>query len=338
MDALEPETGTRLKTTKEDIMEQICDNKANSDCNAFFLEFMQHSKISGREAVDLYIKSFKERFKELCISKGVTYDQRPADDRPPSLVAPSPPNILQTAAELAMDDIDKRNREETVVNLNGCETAEKNNQSEDEQPHEEAASPEGRARFLRRFSLQGYLASGKRQVLSIFRKQQSDEVELSFDVSGINGGSQQQDFTFNIRPAHKKPKFRIQVECVKEGIVKFTSGDISAIDGKPQWERSKMALVKVAGGQMLIFCTPPKSSKPKAGVFCFLISEARETTALEMPDHDNTFVLKTENEEGSLEFLIEAVNNEDMKLWLLTIQSAMRPQGLCLAELAERSR
>ena len=32
--------------------------------------------------------------------------------------------------------------------------------------------------------------------------------------------------------------------------------------------------------------------KPKSGVFCLLINEARETTALEMPDHENTFVLK----------------------------------------------
>jgi hypothetical protein len=32
--------------------------------------------------------------------------------------------------------------------------------------------------------------------------------------------------------------------------------------------------------------------KPKGGVFCYLITEARETTALEMPDHENTFVLR----------------------------------------------
>lgn len=32
--------------------------------------------------------------------------------------------------------------------------------------------------------------------------------------------------------------------------------------------------------------------KPTCGVFCFLITEARETTALEMPDLENTFVLK----------------------------------------------
>ena len=36
-----------------------------------------------------------------------------------------------------------------------------------------------------------------------------------------------------------------------------------------------------------------QSSKPKAIVFCFLISEARQTTPLEMPDQENTFVLKS---------------------------------------------
>jgi hypothetical protein len=36
-------------------------------------------------------------------------------------------------------------------------------------------------------------------------------------------------------------------------------------------------------------------SKPRAGVFCCLISEARETSALELPDKENTFVLRLEN-------------------------------------------
>jgi hypothetical protein len=62
--------------------------------------------------------------------------------------------------------------------------------------------------------------------------------------------------------------------------------------GQPKWEKCRLALIKTVGGYMLEFYSPPKAAKPKSGVFCFLITEAREATALEMPDHENTFVLK----------------------------------------------
>jgi len=55
-------------------------------------------------------------------------------------------------------------------------------------------------------------------------------------------------------------------------------------------------------------------------VFCFLISEARETTALEMPDRENTFVLKAVN---NMEYVIEANDVEDMKSWLSAIKYSM---------------
>lgn len=50
--------------------------------------------------------------------------------------------------------------------------------------------------------------------------------------------------------------------------------------------------------------------QPKCGVFCALILEARETTALEMPDHENTFVLK---DQSKIEYIIEAHNTDDMR-------------------------
>lgn len=61
--------------------------------------------------------------------------------------------------------------------------------------------------------------------------------------------------------------------------------------------------------------------QPKSGVFCFLISEARETTELEMPDRENTFVLKAEN---NMEYVIEAQDSDDMRSWLATIRYCMR--------------
>lgn len=56
-------------------------------------------------------------------------------------------------------------------------------------------------------------------------------------------------------------------------------------------------------------------------MFCFLISEARETTALEMPDRENTFVLKADN---NMEYVIEAHDIDDMRSWLATIRYCMR--------------
>ena len=61
--------------------------------------------------------------------------------------------------------------------------------------------------------------------------------------------------------------------------------------------------------------------QPRSGVFCFLITEARETTALEMPDHENTFVLKADN---NMEYVIEARDTDDMRSWLATIRYCMR--------------
>ncbi|KAI4495999.1 hypothetical protein M0802_008214 [Mischocyttarus mexicanus] len=154
--------------------------------------------------------------------------------------------------------------------------------------------------FFRRLSFKG-LKKGK----SFFHKQQSDEVELSHNE--------------HRRDKHSKTKLsKIVVECRKEGIVNSLMGEY--IDGTQKWEKSRLALIKAIGGYMLEFYSPPKAVKPRSGVFCSAITEARETTALEMPDHENTFVLKTQN----MEFVIEAHDSNDMRSWLATIKYCMR--------------
>ena len=141
--------------------------------------------------------------------------------------------------------------------------------------------------FFRRFSFKG-LTKGRAR--NLFHKQGSDEVELSYN-NNASGSSHKTE---------KKGKTaKIVVECQKEGLVNFIPGD-AAMDGGSNWEKCKLMLVKAAGGFMLEFFSPPKMSKPKTGVFCFLLTEARETTALEMPDHENTFVLKAENNQVKL--------------------------------------
>ncbi|XP_044261143.1 SH2B adapter protein 1 isoform X1 [Tribolium madens] len=150
--------------------------------------------------------------------------------------------------------------------------------------------------FFRRLSFK-MLRKGK----DLFHKQHSDEVDL----------------------AHNKTKLaKIVVECRKEGIVSYSTPEsLDQPGGPPKWEKCRLALVKAVGGYMLEFYSPPKATKPRSGVFCALITEARETTALEMPDHENTFVLKANN---SLEFVILARDTDDMRSWLATIKYCIR--------------
>jgi len=112
------------------------------------------------------------------------------------------------------------------------------------------------------------------------------------------------------------------VECRKEGTVNnLTPESLDQPTGSQKWEKCRLVLVKAVGGYMLEFYTPHKATKPRSGVFCFLISEARETTALEMPDRLNTFVLKADN---NMEYVIEAESAEEMRSWLATIRYCMR--------------
>ncbi|XP_067635399.1 SH2B adapter protein 2 isoform X2 [Eurosta solidaginis] len=122
---------------------------------------------------------------------------------------------------------------------------------------------------------------------------------------------------------HGKTKIsKIIVECRKEGFVyNLTPESLDQPSSTQKWEKCRLALVKAIGGYMLEFYTPPKATKPRSGVFCFLISEARETTMLEMPDRENTFVLKADN---NMEYVIEAESADEMRSWLATIRYCMR--------------
>ncbi|XP_035890672.1 SH2B adapter protein 2 isoform X1 [Anopheles stephensi] len=155
--------------------------------------------------------------------------------------------------------------------------------------------------FFRRLSFKG-LRKGK-VIHAFFHKQHSDEVELSE------------------RRASKTKLAKIVVECRKEGNVNYLSPENLDQPGSQKWEKCKLVLVKTVSGYMLEFYSPPKSQKPRSGVFCFMITEARETTALEMPDHENTFVLKAGT---NMEYVIEARDTDDMRSWLATIRYCMR--------------
>lgn len=85
-------------------------------------------------------------------------------------------------------------------------------------------------------------------------------------------------------------------EIIKEGVVNYISSDSSTFDSSQQkWEKCRLVLVKSStdsNASLLEFYSPLKSFKPRCGLFCFLIDEARATSSLEVPDREFTFVLK----------------------------------------------
>ena len=146
----------------------------------------------------------------------------------------------------------------------------------------------------------------------MFQKQESDEVELP-------GASAAPVVSHPKEKKFKGKTVKILCECVREGIVNFIVGD-AAMDGNSTWEKCRLILVKTSGGFLLEFYSPPKVSRPKFGVSCLLIAEARETTALELPDKENTFVLKSDREE----YIIEAEDTTDRRDWLMAIRECQR--------------
>ncbi|RWS12284.1 SH2B adapter protein 1-like protein, partial [Dinothrombium tinctorium] len=153
----------------------------------------------------------------------------------------------------------------------------------------------------------------------LFQKQHSDEVELREErKKERNGGAISKTHPKSTNPSKIVPSSE---SIVKEGIVNYLTIENTGLDGKQKWEKCRLVIVKITGGYMLEFFSPPKSLKPKCGVFCFLITEARETTALELPDQEHTFVLKAENQ---MEYVIEAQSSEDMKQWLNSINYCIK--------------
>lgn len=76
----------------------------------------------------------------------------------------------------------------------------------------------------------------------------------------------------------------------------------------------------------LEFFIPPKASKPRLTVPCCSIVDVRSTTALEVPDKENSFLLQLD----SAQYVIETRDAVQMRAWLSDIRN-----GICLSEQDE---
>ncbi|XP_061638104.1 SH2B adapter protein 2 isoform X2 [Phyllopteryx taeniolatus] len=117
------------------------------------------------------------------------------------------------------------------------------------------------------------------------------------------------------------------VEIQREGALRFMVADDTNCMGAAQWQKCRLLLRKSKRDEgperfLLEFYVPPKSSKAKVSIPLTAIVEVRTTMPLEMPDKDNTFVLKVEN--GG-EYILETIDSLQKNSWVADIQDCIDP-------------
>ncbi|XP_017547303.1 SH2B adapter protein 2 [Pygocentrus nattereri] len=184
-----------------------------------------------------------------------------------------------------------------------------------------------KARFKKGFSLRNMSLCVMDGVREIWHRRASPEGDRKAN-GGEAGGPDRWSQKLRLARSSQSHRGAELLEIQREGALRYMVADDTNCVGTAQWQKCRLLLRKTGGASeggekfLLEFFVPPKSSKPKVSVPLSAIVEVRTTMPLEMPDKDNTFVLKVEN--GG-EYILETIDSLQKNSWVADIQDCIDP-------------
>ncbi|XP_058141895.1 SH2B adapter protein 2 isoform X2 [Dasypus novemcinctus] len=190
-----------------------------------------------------------------------------------------------------------------------------------------SAHAAAKARVRKGFSLRNMSLCVVDGVRDMWHRRASPEPEAGAAPRAAEPPAEQRDkWTRRLRLSRTLAAKVELVDIQREGALRFMVADDAAagLGGAAQWQKCRLLLRRAVAGERfrLEFFVPPKASRPKVSIPLSAVTEVRTTMPLEMPEKDNTFVLKVEN---GAEYILETIDSLQKHSWVADIQGCVDP-------------
>ncbi|GAB1290283.1 SH2B adapter protein 2 [Apodemus speciosus] len=184
-----------------------------------------------------------------------------------------------------------------------------------------------KARVRKGFSLRNMSLCVVDGVRDLWHRRSSPEPDAGATPKTTEPTSEPRDkWTRRLRLARTLAAKVELVDIQREGALRFMVADDAATGpgGTAQWQKCRLLLRRAVAGERfrLEFFGHPRASRPKVSIPLSAIIEVRTTMPLEMPEKDNTFVLKVEN---GAEYILETIDSLQKHSWVADIQGCVDP-------------